>query len=79
MKVESEFTDSKVEKTSAQSNSRSEKIACEARDDEKDSTESRNFFCPPRTAATVVHISGSGGASKLAEVVIAGNHWGKSG
>ena len=64
--------------TAAQSNGPSEKIACDAPEDEKDSTESRNFFCPSRTAANVVRVSGAGVAANLAEIVIAGKAWGKS-
>ena len=66
------------DKTAAQSNGPSEKIACNAPEDEKDSTESRNFFCPSRTAANIVRISGAGVAANLAEIVIAGKAWGKS-
>ena len=64
-------------KTEAQSNDVSTKIPCTATTAEATSTGSRNFYCPSRTAANVVTITGTDTAIKLAEVVIAGAAWGE--
>ena len=73
--MEVEFTTGT--KTEAQSNDVSTKIPCTATTAEATSTGSRNFYCPSRTAANVVSISGTDTAIKLAEVVIAGAAWGE--
>ncbi|XP_063693463.1 adhesion G-protein coupled receptor G7-like [Bolinopsis microptera] len=61
--------------TSAQSNQPAERIPCEAK--LPDSTGSRDYSCPPNTAANKVYVKGSANPSKLAEIVIGGNAWDK--